>query len=251
DVVIGKLVQHGQLDGELMQLRKRSGEPFWAELSARIVELDGQRCSLVGIFDVTAQKDLEAQLRELATCDSLTGAATRRHFVELAQRERERSLRSGSPLSLCMFDADHFKNVNDQYGHVAGDHVLAAIAQAARSKLRKSDVLGRLGGEEFGILLPDTALPGALTLAERVRVAVADVELQTSDMPPDSSVHHLVPGGGPADEAAPGAPNPTITATISIGVAELRKGEPFEALLKRADRALYAAKDLGRNRVQA
>jgi diguanylate cyclase (GGDEF)-like protein/PAS domain S-box-containing protein len=251
DVVIGKLVQHGQLDGELVQLRKRSGEPFWAELSARIVELDGQRCSLVGIFDVTAQKNLEAQLRELATCDSLTGAATRRHFVELAQRERERSLRSGSPLSLCMFDADHFKNVNDQYGHVAGDHVLSAIAQAARSKLRKSDVLGRLGGEEFGILLPDTALPGALTLAERVRLAVADVELQTSDMPPDSSVHHLAPGEGGPDDAAPNVPNPTITATISIGVAELRKGEPFEALLKRADRALYAAKDLGRNRVQA
>lgn len=248
DVVIGKLVKQGQLDGELVQLKKRNGRPFWAEISARIVELDGQRCSLVGIFDVTAQKDLETQLRELATRDSLTGAANRRHFVELAQRERERSLRSGSPLSLCMFDADHFKNVNDQYGHVAGDQVLSAIAQAAGGVLRKSDVLGRLGGEEFAILLPDTALPGAATLAERVRAAVAAVELQTSDMPPDSSVHHVpLPG---VDTAAH-APSPTITATISIGVAELRGDEPFESLLKRADRALYAAKDLGRNRVQA
>ena len=232
----------------LVRLKKRSGMPFWAELSARIVELDGQRCSLVGIFDVTAQKDLEEQLRALATRDSLTGAANRRHFVELALRERERALRSGSPLTLCMFDADHFKNVNDHYGHVAGDHVLSAIAQAATSALRKSDVLGRLGGEEFGILLPDTALPGALVLAERVRTAVAGIELQTSEMPPDSSVHHLPPT---ADAAPAFVPDPTIKATISIGVAELRGDEPFESLLKRADRALYAAKDLGRNRVQA
>jgi diguanylate cyclase (GGDEF)-like protein/PAS domain S-box-containing protein len=252
DVIINKLVQDGQLDSVLVRLKKRSGAVFWAELSARIVELDGQRCSLVGIFDVTAQKNLEEQLRELATRDSLTGAANRRHFVELAQRERERSLRSGTPLSMCMFDADHFKNVNDQYGHVAGDHVLAAIAQAAGSVLRISDVLGRLGGEEFGILLPDTNLAGAVTLAERVREAVAAVELSTSDMPPDSSVHHMVDTGAkaPAADQANTATQ-SISATISIGVAELRGDEPFESLLRRADRALYAAKDLGRNRVQA
>jgi diguanylate cyclase (GGDEF)-like protein len=251
-------VQDGQLDSVLVRLKKRSGKPFWAELSARIVELDGQRCSLVGVFDVTAQKNLEEQLRALATKDSLTGSANRRHFVELAQRERERSLRSGSPLSLCMFDADHFKNINDQYGHVAGDHVLSAIAQAAGSALRKSDVLGRLGGEEFGILLPDTNLSGAVTLAERVRAAVAGVELQTSDLPPDSSVHHLKEAdASPRADAKAGAsptrrePPSSISATVSIGVAELRGDEPFESLLRRADRALYAAKDLGRNRVQA
>ena len=163
-----------------------------------------------------------------------------------------RSEASALPLSLCMLDADHFKNVNDQYGHVAGDHVLSAIAQAAGSVLRKSDVLGRLGGEEFGILLPDTSLSGAVTLAERVREAVAAVELQTSDMPPDSSVHHLVETGakGPASDQGSPATH-SISATISVGVAELRGDEPFESLLRRADRALYAAKDLGRNRVQA
>lgn len=226
DQMIERLIAQGQLDSFLVKLKKRGGQEFWAEMSARIVELDGQRCSLVGLHDVTAQKRLEEQLRALATRDSLTGAANRRHFVELAERERQRSLRSGSPLALCLLDADHFKDVNDRYGHVAGDHVLAALATSAQSQLRVADVLGRLGGEEFAILLPDTPLEGAEVLAERVREAVAA---------------HRVPSGD-AEE---------IAVTISVGVAELRDAESFESLLKRADRALYAAKDRGRNRVQA
>jgi diguanylate cyclase (GGDEF)-like protein/PAS domain S-box-containing protein len=232
DKVIGTLVEQGQLDAVLVRLKKRGGAEFWAEMSARIVELDGQRCSLVGIFDVTAQKDLEERLRALATLDSLTGAANRRHFVELAEREHERSLRAGSPLSLCLFDADHFKNINDHFGHVAGDHVLSAIAQAARGALRTSDVLGRLGGEEFAMLLPDTDLAGALVVAERVRAAVAATEVQGREV-------RL------AGAAA------SIRVTVSVGVAERRGQEPIEPLLKRADRALYAAKDLGRDRVRA
>jgi diguanylate cyclase (GGDEF)-like protein/PAS domain S-box-containing protein len=232
DQLIARLVEHGQLDNVLVRLKKRSGQEFWAEMSARIVELDGQRCSLVGIFDVTAQKNLEEQLRDLATSDSLTGTANRRHFVELTQRERERSLRHAAPLSLCLFDADHFKNVNDNYGHVAGDHVLSAIAQAAKGALRLSDVLGRLGGEEFAILLPDTDLSGALIVAERVRAAVAQSEVRSGEVEDGSS-------------------RVAIRITISVGVAELRGDEPVESLLKRADRALYAAKDLGRDRVQA
>jgi|GEM_PF-1876429 len=232
DKVIGALIEQGHLDSALVRLKKRSGMEFWAELSGRIVELDGQRCSLVGIFDVTAQKALEEQLRALATSDSLTGAANRRHFVDLAQRERERALRRGSPLSLCLFDADHFKNVNDQYGHVAGDHVLSAMAAAARGALRVSDVLGRLGGEEFAMLLPDTDLAGALVVAERVRAAVATTEVQSGEV------------------RANDAPR-SIRVTISVGVAERHGDEPIEALLKRADRALYAAKDLGRDCVKA
>ncbi len=216
----------------MVRLKKRGGKQFWAEMSARIVELDGQRCSLVGIFDVTAQKDLEEQLRALATSDSLTGAANRRHFMELAQRERERSRRAGAALSLCLFDADHFKNINDQYGHVAGDHVLAALAEAARGALRVSDVLGRLGGEEFAMLLPDTELGGARVVAERVRAAVAATEVQSSEV-------RVAGASG------------SIHVNVSIGVAQLRDDEPIESLLKRADQALYAAKDLGRDRVHA
>jgi diguanylate cyclase (GGDEF)-like protein/PAS domain S-box-containing protein len=230
DEIIGRLEKTGQLDSVLVRLKKRDGRAFWAEISARIVELDGQRCSLVGIHDVTAQKNLEQQLRELATLDFLTGAANRRHFVEVAQRERERSRRSGAALSLCMLDADHFKNVNDHYGHVAGDHVLTALARAVTSVLRKSDVLGRLGGEEFAVLLPDTDLTGAMTVAERMRAAVEAAR---------------VPGGEPNEQGE----RTDIRVTVSLGVAELRGDEPFDSLLKRADRALYAAKDLGRNRV--
>ncbi len=232
--VIGQLIEQGQLDSALVRLKRRGGATFWAEISARLVELDGQQCSLVGIFDVTEQKALEEQLRALATRDSLTGAANRRHFVELAQRERERTLRSGSPLSLCLFDADHFKSINDHHGHVAGDHVLTSLARAAGGALRTSDVLGRLGGEEFAVLLPDTDLQGALTVAERVRGAVAACEVQSGEAERD-------------DEQA--GDRKAIRVTISLGVAELRGDEPLESLLKRADRALYAAKDLGRNRV--
>jgi diguanylate cyclase (GGDEF)-like protein/PAS domain S-box-containing protein len=232
DRVIGRLVEEGQLDSVLVRLKKRSGKEFWAELSARIVELDGQRCSLVGIFDVTAQKDLEDQLRELATRDSLTGAANRRHFVELSQRERERTLRSKSPLSLCLFDADRFKSINDNHGHAAGDQVLSEIARSASAVLRKSDVLGRLGGEEFAVLLPDTDLAGARIVAERVRAAVAACVVTSS-------------------EVADGAELRPIRVTISVGVAELRGDESLESLLKRADCAMYAAKDAGRDRVES
>jgi diguanylate cyclase (GGDEF)-like protein/PAS domain S-box-containing protein len=229
DQMIELLMQNGQLDSHLVRLRKRNGQEFWGEMAARIVELDGQRCSLVGIFDVTAQKKLEEQLRELATRDSLTGAANRRYFVELTNTERERSLRSGSPLSLCMFDVDHFKNINDHYGHATGDQVLTAIVQAARGELRVSDQLGRLGGEEFALLLPDTEQAGAMIVAERVRSAVERLALPSAEA---------------GESAAP------IRVSVSLGVAQLRGDEPMESLLKRADRALYAAKDLGRNRVQ-
>lgn len=226
DALIEKLVKHGQLDSELVRLKKRGGQEFWAEMSARIVELDGQRCSLVGIFDVTKQKNLEAQLRELATVDSLTGAVNRRYFVELAQRERERSLRSKSGLSLCLIDADNFKRINDEHGHVVGDHALTALARSARAALRAADVLGRLGGEEFAILLPDTELAGALVVAERVRATVEAAFVQNSE-------------------------GRSVGMTISVGVAQMKDDESLESLLKRADLALYAAKDRGRNRVSA
>jgi len=115
--------------------------------------------------------------------------------------------------------------VNDGYGHVAGDHVLCAIASAAQSQLRAADVLGRLGGEEFGILLPDTDAAGAAVVAERVRAAIAA---------------RRVPSGDSRE----------IEVTVSIGVAQLQGDEPYESLLQRADRRLYVAKDRGRNFVQ-
>jgi diguanylate cyclase (GGDEF)-like protein len=125
-----------------------------------------------------------------------------------------------------LIDADNFKHINDEHGHVVGDHALVALARSARAALRAADVLGRLGGEEFAILLPDTDLSGALVVAERVRATVEAA---------------LVPNGD-------GRP---IGVTISVGVAQMQADESLESLLKRADLALYAAKDHGRNRVSA
>ena len=162
DALIEKLVKHGQLDSDLVRLKKRGGQEFWAEMSARIVELDGQRCSLVGIFDVTKQKNLEAQLRELATVDSLTGAVNRRYFVELAQRERERSLRSKSGLSLCLIDADNFKRINDEHGHVVGDHALVALARSARAARPTCSAVWAGKNSRFYCRIPSLRGPSSL-----------------------------------------------------------------------------------------
>lgn len=188
---------------------------------------DGRPARLMGVLrDVTERRSLEAELTILATQDELTRLPNRRHFLEQARREFERSRRYGSSLSLLMVDADHFKNINDTHGHAGGDAALRALAETGRVLLREADVLGRLGGEEFSLLLPETGLNQAVVVAERLRMAVA-------------ALRTPMPGGG---EAA---------FTVSVGVASLGPGvESVDELLKRADRALYAAKDKGRNRVE-
>ncbi|WP_323141362.1 GGDEF domain-containing protein [Massilia phyllosphaerae] len=150
--------------------------------------------------------------------DHLTGAWSRRAFFSLAEREHERACRSGSPLSVLVFDVDHFKAINDTHGHAAGDAVLADIVLRTEAAIRNLDACARLGGEEFAVLLPDTGPDTARLVAGRLRTAL--------------------------DQAAGG-----VRYTVSIGVASLAAGESLSALLKRADAALYAAKAGGRNRV--
>ncbi len=180
---------------------------------------------MVGVnLDVTESKETQKKLEILATTDGLTGLLNRRRFMELAGREVERSHRYPQPLSMVMFDADRFKLVNDTYGHDVGDLVLKAIASAAGSVLRDVDVLGRLGGEEFAVLLPATGLDGAALAAERLRAAMEAQRVT-------------------AGEAV-------VRFTVSVGVALLQEGETVDALLKRADLALYHAKENGRNRVE-
>jgi diguanylate cyclase (GGDEF)-like protein len=166
--------------------------------------------------------ELVARARHAADHDHLTGARSRRAFFELAAREQARALRTGSPLSLLLFDVDHFKRINDTHGHAAGDRVLADIVQRAGAVVRNIDVVARLGGEEFAVLLPDTGPDTALLVAERLREAL------------DRSVD----GGA-------------VGYTVSIGVASLLGGETIAAMLSRADAALYAAKASGRNAVIA
>jgi|SRR5579884_3026460 len=180
------------------------------------------------------RKRLQQRLREnyrrslsLALTDELTGLYNRRyvfaHLNELLGRMQE----GGGKTTVMLFDIDHFKQVNDRYGHPAGDEVLRELADRAMRYVRSVDLVGRLGGEEFIVVMPETSLPGAVVVAERLRIAMADEPfvLQSGEKLP---------------------------VTVSIGIAETAAGEDgLEALLKRADDALYAAKNSGRNRVMA
>jgi len=178
----------------------------------------------VMLNDVTALKETEETLRRLSLTDSLTGASNRRHFIEAAEREVERAHRYHRPLSMLMLDLDHFKRINDTHGHHVGDEALKAFTAICQRTLRRNDVLGRMGGEEFAILLPETDTAGARRLAERIR--------------------HLVM------QAAVPADGDIVRFTVSIGVASCRGGEhTVDSLLSCADEALYQAKHAGRNRV--
>jgi diguanylate cyclase (GGDEF)-like protein len=177
-----------------------------------------------GFLLLCKQKD-DAMMRRLATIDSLTGMLNRRAFFEQADSARQLGMRLRQPVALLMLDIDHFKQLNDNFGHACGDEALKTFADTARGVLREQDVIGRLGGEEFGLVLPGTTLDGALDAAERLRVAMIRA---------------------PAAACAPG-----YRMTVSIGVVLIDAGEALTAALARADHALYAAKSAGRNRVEA
>lgn len=166
----------------------------------------------------------QLELRLLATLDGLTGAMRRTAFLAIAGRELEVARQSGNTLSCLMIDADKFKAINDEWGHAVGDKVLTSIVATIRKRLRRSDCLGRVGGEEFCVFLPGAALPDAMRIAEQLRVAIEEMRIDT--------------GSG------------LLSVTASIGVAEIAATdrEP-EQLMQRADAALYEAKNSGRNRV--
>jgi diguanylate cyclase (GGDEF)-like protein len=168
--------------------------------------------------------DARATLNQMAMTDQLTGLANRHALFERLDEEYERQKRSGQPLSVAMIDVDHFKLVNDSYGHATGDTVLQQIAFHIRSGVRKYDVATRFGGEEFLVLLPNCDLINTQQTAERIRKAI------------EEQVHA---GSGDGQRGI----------TVSMGVASLRPGEDKEALIHRADTALYRAKADGRNRV--
>jgi diguanylate cyclase (GGDEF)-like protein len=163
------------------------------------------------------------EIYRLMTVDGLTQAYNRRYFDEALEREFNRSRRYERALSLILLDIDHFKRVNDTYGHLAGDGVLRQISSAVKPRLRAQDIFARTGGEEFGILLPEIALEGARTIAEKVRGIIEATPLKHDQQ--------------------------VIRCTVSLGVGELADGSTPEELYKRADERLYDAKQRGRNRV--
>jgi diguanylate cyclase (GGDEF)-like protein len=163
-----------------------------------------------------------ALLQQLATTDSLTGILNRRAIMDALTRESSRAGRYGLPLSVLMTDIDHFKDVNDTYGHAAGDDVLMGVARKLAATVRDSDFAGRFGGEEFLIVLPHQDAHGAVLAAERIRTGI--------------------------EKTVMGAE--TLKVTVSIGVGTLAEGKT-EEMLARADKALYEAKRSGRNRTMA
>ncbi len=177
--------------------------------------------------EISRRGRLENKLRILAETDPLSGLANRRSFMEKGVSEFLRSQRYNQQLSLVMLDLDHFKQVNDSFGHAAGDAAIVAVSQICRSLSRSGiDCAGRLGGEEFAILLPETDLEGAGLLGERLRS-----KIETTTILSDAY---------------------KLSVTASIGVSELGVGDKnFATLLNRADEALYAAKNAGRNQVSA
>lgn len=188
-------------------------------------EADFEFMRLLGrwVGAIIAEEHQKAQLVRLATTDPLTGLANRRKFMEAAAEEVERIRRYARPLCLLMLDIDHFKVINDTYGHDAGDEALRVFSNTVQANLRDTDLAGRLGGEEFAVLLVETDITGALDLANRLRQAVADIQMVVNDK--------------------------EIRFTVSIGVSGFQPDDGVERLLHRADLALYEAKGRGRNQV--
>jgi diguanylate cyclase (GGDEF)-like protein len=180
-----------------------------------------QQASMMGLY---LQRSADESER-LASIDPLTGVANRRAFERTCEVEVRRARRQGTPVSLLALDIDHFKSINDRWGHGAGDKVLRAVTDTVQLVLRATDTVARVGGEEFVVLLPGTPIEGALALGERIRRQVELLEW-------DSVLE------------------PAARVTVSIGVSAWRPDEPsLEAAAARADELLYRAKVAGRNRV--
>ncbi len=212
----------GEWRGEFLN-KKKSGELYWesAHISS-IKDHNGKTTHYLAVKeDITERKSLEEELKRLATTDQLTLAYNRVKFDEIMEREMENVKRYGRPMSVVMFDIDYFKNVNDKYGHAAGDYVLKTIADIVRINNRKTDYLVRWGGEEFIVIAPEADIKMALKAAERIRSAIESYEFKDVG-----------------------------TVTVSIGVTRFIEKDSAGSVVDRADQALYRAKKSGRNRVE-
>ena len=211
------------------RVRHKDGGWHWHTSSLSLMwDLDSATGSLIGIDrDINDRKLLEEELRLQATTDGLTGIFNRRHFLMRAEEELQRMRRYGGSCALLMVDIDHFKEVNDNFGHDSGDVVLKLVANLCREAMRATDILGRVGGEEFAILLLEASVQDAVLVANRLRQSIQDTVFRTDNQ-------HL------------------IRLQASIGLAEhFTTIESLNELMVRADKALYRAKNEGRNRVVA
>lgn len=206
--------------------QRKTGASFWAE--SVITPLQDSPVTQAGFVvvsrDITAERDRTIELEERASTDPLTGALNRRAFFDAAMRRLAAAGSSEQGYCVALLDIDHFKNLNDTYGHATGDRALVELVRACRPCVRDTDLICRFGGEEFLVFMPGADMRAATEAAERLRSAVSGIEL-----------HH---------DAG------LVTMTVSIGLAAARPGEVLQSAIERADTALYAAKDGGRDRIE-
>mgnify|MGYP001805908831 CR=1 FL=1 len=219
--------RYGFVHGAVVQRKRPDGSIWWSLVDWRPLEYHDQHAIIVWHYDITQRKLAEDELKRLAITDPLTGAFNHRHFIERGEVELGRAQRYGRPLAVLMVDLDHFKRINDTYGHAAGDEALRRFVAVAQQVLREVDVLGRLGGEEFAVLMPETDQEGGAAAAERLRTAIAGIQVPTGD-------------------------GRTFRFTASIGATSAQKSDiTIQNALARSDQGLYQAKAGGRNRVQS
>jgi len=211
-------------DGALVDIDVRRSDGSILNSELRVLPLLGDSGDYVAeIRDISHRRALEDELKRLATTDPLTGVLNRRSFDGLFARALQRSIRHKVPMCLAMLDLDHFKSVNDQHGHQAGDQALRLFSQLCEREARGTDVFARIGGEEFVLLLTETSIEGAENILRRLFRGVANLRLEGS--------------------------NGYFSIELSAGLAEFVEGDSMDSLMQRADRALYNAKAEGRNRI--
>ena len=223
------ILEKGEVSDFPGQMVRKDGRVIDISISSHaLYDENGRYCGVEGIYrDVTQRKNLERALHRLATVDALTNIANRRAFLEQAGQAFSAAQRYQTPLALLILDLDHFKSINDHRGHAAGDEVLSRFTQTVSAELRDSDLFGRVGGEEFCILLQQARPAESALVAERIRQAV--------------QAQAFVDAAGQA-----------YAVTVSIGITHNLAGDThIQELIERADKALYLAKRNGRNQVQS
>ncbi|NJN76215.1 MAG: diguanylate cyclase [Synechococcaceae cyanobacterium RL_1_2] len=224
DRILRRLNTEKSISNYELPLKTTKDRQFWANVCVNVIDFDGEPASFIALLDITERKELQQQLERMAMTDELTQAYNRRYFIEKGYQEIRRAQRYGVWFSLMMLDIDYFKQVNDTYGHDVGDRVLIHFVQLLTANLREIDIIGRLGGEEFGVILPNTNPQEALSLANRLRRDIAHNYLNHDGI--------------------------QLKITASIGLTGFAVGiVTIDQLLKQADLALYQAKEGGRDRV--
>lgn len=222
--VLERLRGGGGVTNMEVQFRRADGSPFWTLFTVNQAVIQGTAVNLAWIYDYTERRSMEEALRDMASRDPLTGIFNRRSFMDMARAQLARAHRFHEPLSVFVLDVDHFKRINDSFGHATGDDALRMVAAGCQAILREYDILGRLGGEEFVVVLPGATADESRVVAERVRRHLARMPIE--------------------------APDGTFRLTVSIGIAGLEGAtDTLERAIHRADLALYRAKHLGRNLV--